>query len=289
MSGALPFTDADFPGYAEAVAREHLVRSAACLGLNEKICGLEVKPLMAYHVRWLVLNHSPFLLKVSAEVLAEKPDILGDVMKFLWVVSPMFEPGVKCQVASGTWWVSSVKWRLRRWLRLENARDKFNRIFAPILKQRIDTVCREILEYVDEAYLDAGEPGRGDKNYYEFEVSIADELHEHYGYRVDFWREVRVPKWKFWLGPVRDLNPVHVPLKLVFQFRKCRDQKRGRTVSNSSERFISAGLEAMNARSRRVREYEADLGKQPAPVMNGGRGGYWDYEGGAAAPPYHEN
>jgi hypothetical protein len=238
-----PFTDADCPGYAEAVARENLVRGAACLGLNEKICGLEVKPLTAYHVRWLVLVRSPFLLKVSAEVLANKPDILDDVMKFLWIVSPMFEPGVR----ERGWGLGSGVWG--------TAKDKFNRTFAPILKQRIDTVCREILDYVDEAYIDAEEAGHRDKNYYEFEVSIANELHEHYGYRVDFWNAMPVEK-----------NPIHVPLKLVFQFRKCRAQKKGLTVSNSSERFISAGLEAMNARDRRVREYEGELARQPVPV-----------------------
>jgi hypothetical protein len=224
MEGARPFLDADFPGYAEAVARESLVRSAACLGLNEKICGLEVKPLTAYHVRLLVLVQSPFLLKIKPELLAGRPDIVDDVMKFLWIISPMFKAGSK---TTSKWWL----WR--------SPRDKFNCVFAAVLKQRIDNVCREILEYIDEAYIDAEPPINSDKSYYEFEIGIADELNEHYGYRADFWNPMPIEK-----------NPVHVPLKLIFQFRKRRLQNAGQIVCNQSEKLILAGLDAMNKKEK---------------------------------------
>jgi hypothetical protein len=234
MEGARPFVDADFPGYAGAVARENTIRGAACLGLNEKICGLEVKPLTAYHVRLLTMIRSPFLLKtVTTEMLAVKPDIVDDVMRFLWIVSPMFKLGVQSSKSS---WHS---WRLGGWYPFETERDEFNRVFAPIIKQRIDVICREILEYVDEAYID-GRPAAGsDKSYYEFEIEIADEFHEHYGYRVDFWNNPQPST----------LNPLHVPLKLVFQFRKRRAEGRGDMVENQSERYISAGLEKMKTQS----------------------------------------
>jgi hypothetical protein len=224
MQGARPFLETDFPGYAEAVAREGLIRSAACLGLNEKICGLEVKPLTAYHIRLLGFVRSPFLLKIKAESLVSKPDIVDDVMKFLWIVSPMFKSGSK----------TTSKWWPRR-----SARDKFNRVFGPVLNQKIDKVCREILEYVDEAYIDAEPPTGSDKSFYEFEVGIADEMHEHYGYRVDFWNPMPQEK-----------NSIHVPLKLIFQFRKRRLQNAGQIVCNQSEKLISDGLDAMNKKEK---------------------------------------
>ena len=248
-TGARPFVAADFPGYAEAVARENTIRAAACLGVNEKICGLEVRPLTAWLYRWLALVRSPFLIPgMTAGALVEKPEIVNDVMAFLWIVSPMFVPGAR---------------QRERWWQRRTARDRFNMAFAPILQQRVDDVCREILEYVDEAFVDAGAPDPGgDKNYFAFEVEIADELHRHYGYRVDFWR-----------APADGMNPVHVPLKLIFQFRKRRRQAAGDVLWNGSDEYLSKGLAAMNARDRRLREYEMEMARQPAPEMGEARGG----------------
>ena len=227
MENARPFLDEDFPGYAEAVARENLVRGAACLGVNEKICGLEVKPLTAYHVRWLVMVRSPFMMRgITLEALATKPDVINDVMKFLWIVSPMFKPGT---VERKYMWHQKTE------------RDRFDMFFSPILSQKVDNVCREILEYVDEAYIDAGESDSNDKSYYEFEIAISHELHEHYGYRVDFWNPMPV-----------ELNPIHVPLKMIFQFRKLRQKLSDpkAVVVNQSEKFISLGLDRMNKETK---------------------------------------
>lgn len=226
MNSARPFVDADFPGYAEAVARENVIRGAACLGINEKICGLEVRPLTAWHLRWLTLVRCPFLLDgISAEEMAAKPDIVDDIMRMLWIISPMFTPHQN-QIRA-------------HWWQRKTPRDKFNESFAPILKEPVDKVCRALLEYIDESYVDAGESKHGDdKSYFAFEVNVAHELHEHYGYRIDFWNPM-----------ARELNPTHIPLKLVFQFRKVRQKwdNPKSIITNHSEKFISLGLERMNA------------------------------------------
>jgi len=222
-TGARPFRAEDFPGYVEAVTREQTVRGVACLGLPEKICGLEVLPLTSFHCRWLSLIRSPFLLPgVTVDALAAKPGIVDDVMAFLWIISPQFQPGV----------TSRAHWWQRR-----TARDQFNRAFSPILKHRVDNVCREILEYVEETYLDF-EPGPGEtKSYFADEIAIAHELHEAYGFRVDFWHA----------DPIAN-NPIHIPLKLVFQFRKLRHKLSGpgALVTNKSETLICKGLQRMN-------------------------------------------
>lgn len=237
MFGAQTLTDADIPGYREAVAREGLVRGAACLGLNEKICGLEVRPLTAWHMRWLDLLKSPFTRsKFTPEILMEWPDISGAILNFLWVVSPMFEPG--SVTTKRSWWNPQPK----------TARDKFNEVFSPVVKLPVPEVCREILEYMDEAFIDQEEARQSqfgsDREYFAFEVAIACELHKHLGYRPDFWNAMPAAE-----------NPVRVPLKLVFQFRKARRKlEDGKAlVTNKSERFIQAGLERIGKRNEELR------------------------------------
>lgn len=224
MSGARPLLEADFPGYAAAVAHENLVRGAACLGISSEICGLTIKPLTAFHVRQLGFARSPFLISdITLDALLAKQDILDDIMRFLWIVSPMWKQGALT--------------RKHFWQR-RSARDHFNKMFAPILKQPADKVCREILEFIEEAYLDAGEASGTDKTFFAFEIGIAIELRE-FGFRADFWNSMPPEK-----------NPVHVPLKIVFQLRKHRHYSKGALVSNKSERLISDGLAKMNSHSK---------------------------------------
>ena len=104
MNSAIEFTIADFPGYAEAVERENAIRGASCLGINEVICGLEVLPLCAAHVRLLSLVRSPFMGAYPVQALIEKPDILADIMRFLWIVSPQYQTGAVAGVVPRRRW-----------------------------------------------------------------------------------------------------------------------------------------------------------------------------------------
>ena len=248
---AIEFSIADFPGYAEAVARENAIRGAACLGSNEVICGLEVKPLCAAHVRLLVLVRSPFLGQFTVAQLAGtpgkdfedgKPDILDDIMRFLWIVSPMYETGSRAGTPPKRRWFDTRQRFKRRLEAARTPRDKFNTAFSAILKQPVTTVVQEILDYVDEAYTDAEDDGEpGEKSHYAFEISIAHEFAKHYGYRIDFW-DSTCPA---------DKNPILVPLKIVFQLRKLRMKADGgeSIVTNKSDRLIAAGLEKISARN----------------------------------------
>lgn len=217
MNCAIEFSVADFPGYVEAVARENEIRGAACLGINETICGLEVKPLCAAHIRLLSLVKSPFLGKYPLALLCEKPGILNDLMLFLWIVSPQYETG--------------ARQRKHFWQR-RTARDRFNEAFSKIVKMRVDVVVSEIQDYVEEAYTDSDDSSAGGgKSFAAFEISIAHELHENYGYRVDFWNH-----------PPAHQNPLLVPLKIVFQLRKLRQQIKGEEPANKSDQLIRDGL-----------------------------------------------
>ena len=234
MNSAIAFTVADFPGYSEAVAKENEIRSRACLGINEVICGLEVKPLCALHVQLLSLVRSPFLGAYQTEQLIDKPDILADIMRFLWIVSPFYRQDGPPKRPGWLQWAFY-------WRKVESPRDRFNVAYGPIMKQKLDVVIREILEYVNDSFSDA-EPGEKDaKSYYAFEVSIAHELYTHYGFRVDFWNPY---------CPA-DKNPLLVPLKIVFQLRKLRAQIANGSeaaITNKSDKFIVLGLAEIGKR-----------------------------------------
>ena len=233
MNSLVEFTLADFPGYPEAVAREAQIRSAACLGINEVIGGCEVKPLNAQHVRLLTLVRSPFMGSFTAEQLLTKPDILDDIMRCLWIISPMYQTGSKASAPKKHWWNRTAK---------PTPRDQFNTAFSGVLTLEAKKLIQELLDYIDEAYIDAQEGARDEKSYFAFEIGIAHELHEHYGYRVDFWNPQCPP----------DKNPLLVPLKLIFQFRKLRLlMKEGKDAAqNKSDRLIEAGLPKLGERHR---------------------------------------
>ena len=142
------------------------------------------------------------------------------------------------------------------------SRDRFNIEFSRILKLEAPAVLKAILEYIDDAYIDAGDPDEVmTRNYYAFEVSIAHELHEHYGYRIDFWNP----------NILDEENPLLVPLKLVFQFRKLRQQlEHGNeaAISNRSDKLVSAYLVEIGNRQK-TKDYETELSKKQAANLDG--------------------
>jgi hypothetical protein len=229
-NSAVEFSLADFPGYAEQAARERRIRAAACFGLNETICGFEVKPLCAAHVSYLTLIRSPFLSAFTAEQLCDpvagRPGLLPDILTFLWIVSPQYKEGSKA--------------RKSRWQR-KTPRDRFNEAFASLVNLPALDVVKEILSYVEESFIDCGEGEPGAKSFFADEISIALEMAKH-GYRLDFWNK-SCPAEK---------NPLLVPLKIVFQLRKARQAMEHGTegLENKSDKMIAAGLPALGERLR---------------------------------------
>ena len=225
--GAIQLSPADFPGYVEAVARENNVRAAACLGLTERICGVEVLPLTARMVRLLAVCNSPHLMRsIKPEVLATRPGIHADAVAFLWIVSPKFKAG-------------NLK-----------ARARFLKSIRHVYKLPMDVVCKEIAEYLDEAYLDAGHPDITEKSYYAFEISIVNGLHRAWGLPVDFWEN-------HWLrNLIRRFSgkpcPLDVPLKIIWQNQKeqARHANAQTTLSNESDKKLADGLAALNQKMK---------------------------------------
>ncbi len=236
MNSAVDFSLADFPGYTEQVARERFIRAAACFGLNETICGFDVKPLCAAHVSLLTLVRSPFIGGLTADQLCEpgneRPGLPADLMTFLWIVSPMYEAGSKASPPR-KWWQKKTP---------PTARDRFNEAFAPIGNLPAREVVSEILQYVEDSFIDAGDGDAGQKSFYADEIGIALEMAKNHGFRLDFWRADCPP----------EKNPLLVPLKIVFQIRKARQAMEHGTsaLSNQSDKLIAAALPKLGERFR---------------------------------------
>lgn len=259
LNCAEPFDFRECDGYAEAVARENQIRGAACLGVNEAICGVEVKPLCPAHLGLLAFVGYPFHGGYTVEQLCGtaankfmdgKPDLVTDIMRFLWIVSPQYQAGSRASTPSKRRRFESSNKYKARVEASKTARDRFNESFAPILSQPVDQVVREIIGYVHDSFIDCDENAPStSKQYNALQISIAAELHEHYGYRIDFWSPECPP----------DKNPVFVPLKIIAQLRKYRAAKAGQPMLNKSDKLVADGLAKMAARDARLREYEAEL------------------------------
>jgi hypothetical protein len=183
----------DCPGYLEAALREDLIRATPFLGIEERINGLPVMPLTLRMVQWLGMVRSPFLSKLPADVLITKPDIAADIMMFFWIVSPSFKIGN------------------------ERAKKRFYKTHGQILKCNAQKTVQEIIEYIEEAFLDSSENIKeGDqKNYYSTAASIVGFFHRGYGLEIDVWEN------SIWRNLIRKLtgrpNAIDIPLKIAFQ------------------------------------------------------------------------
>lgn len=226
-------TESDFPGYTEAVARENISRAAACLGVPETICGVDVKSLTGRHIRLLCIAGSPFLLRdVTANELCNNPIIDVHVMTFLWILSPKF-------CAS------------------QRKRNRFFKSIRHVAKMKVNDVVKQIMDYVTEAYFDESK-GDEKKSFYSFEIGIVQNLHRSWGLPVDMWENhwLRNMIRRFSGKP----NPLDVPIKILFQLQKAerRAADPACILSNYSEEFLRKGLQRIND----LHQYEHDLLKE---------------------------
>jgi len=183
----------DVPGYAEAARREEDIRAVPFLGLDERIAGLPAASLTLRRVQWLTMVRSPFLLKVGTSTLLDKPNLAADIILFLWIVSPKFEAGN------------------------ERAKKRFYKSHGGVMKQDAVKVVTEILEYVEEAFLDAAERDRTDdpRSYYSTAAGLVGFFHQHYGLQVDVWEN----SWARRMARLLTGQPnvLDIPLKIAFQ------------------------------------------------------------------------
>lgn len=182
----------DIPGYAQAALRENELRAVPFLGLPEHIGGVPAAPLTLRRVQWLTFCRSPFLLKLDAEALEAKPDIAADTLLFLWIVSPEFKPG-----------------NLR-------ARDRFFDRHRHVLKLKALTVIQDALDYVQEAFLDAGDDTPDySRSYYSSAAAVVGFFHRHYGLPIDVWDNSWVRRLSRKLSG--QPNALDIPLRIAFQ------------------------------------------------------------------------
>ena len=192
----------DCPGYAEAARREEEIRVVPFLGLEERIAGLPVSPLTLRRLQWLTMVRSPFLYGLSAETLIEKPGIADDIILLLWIVSPQFKAGN------------------------ERAKRRFYKTHGSVLKADAAKVIQEIIDYVDESFLDsgAGEKGATERSYYSTAAALVGFFAANYGLPLDAWEN------SIWRNLVRRLtgkpNVMDIPLKIAFQLVRVHQRSK---------------------------------------------------------------
>jgi hypothetical protein len=181
----------DCPGYAEAARREDELRSVPFLGLDERIAGLPAAPLTLRRVQFLTMVKSPMLAKLDIPTLIDKPGIAEDIMAFLWIVSPKFEAGNA------------------------RAKKKFFKTHGQVLKMDAAKVIGEALEYVEEAFMDAGDSDGEQRNYYSTAAAVVGFFSRNYGLQIDVWENSPIRRLiRKWSGQP---NILDIPLKIAFQ------------------------------------------------------------------------
>lgn len=198
----------DCPGYAENARREREIRDVPFLGVAERVAGIDCAPLTLRRLMWLQMTKSPFLLDLeNAEVrqfIANKPNLLGDLLVFFWIISPEFEAGN------------------------ERKKAKYFKRLRPLLQQTVGTVLEEIRQYMFEQFMDAGH-GRDGKSFYSSAASLVAFFSKHYGLGLDVWENSP------WRNLVRRLsgqpNALDIPVKIAWQLMRVhRVQTGGETI-----------------------------------------------------------
>lgn len=104
------------PGYDEALAQERRIREEAFLGVNPRICGIEIQNVTPFLLARLNLIQSPFLIGGNPSH--------GQIIQFLWVLSSSFSTDSEqrdCFIENTT------KLLADRWTEAEIAIDEFIR------------------------------------------------------------------------------------------------------------------------------------------------------------------
>lgn len=144
------------PGLREAEERDGSQWDAAWLGLNESICGIEVKPYTPRHDLILGWNgmRSPFL---GGDWPERGTGIAEAALQFMWVVSPIFPNCTQLE------------------------RMKFNRKVGKFLDSK--NLFAEIALYVEGAFADAPTASKaGRRDFYSWFAGACDLFASEYGW-----------------------------------------------------------------------------------------------------------
>ncbi len=153
--------DVEVPGYADAVARESLIRDSSFLSVTETVRGFELVQMTVGHFIALKLTRSPLLTDGKAS--------LSDLCAFLWLLNPRYRPR-----------------GLRRWLFLRRCRAQFCGDSFEHAQEAAE-ILSACVEYVNETFQDCGgsKSGPREKRFYSDAVCMIDLLASEYGWSDD--------------------------------------------------------------------------------------------------------
>lgn len=137
------------PGLAEAIATERFSRNVAYLDLDDRICGVPVRPLTLQHLVTLETIGSPFIVGGRVTFV--------EAAGFLWLLSPR--------------WRADARWR--RWW-----------FYRSLRKIQFKALVDGIREFILDAQRDlpGGKTNRVRASYYSTACALVDLLATEYGW-----------------------------------------------------------------------------------------------------------
>jgi hypothetical protein len=192
---ALPTVE--IPGYADALRREHAVRTGAFLGGNEVLCGVEVRPLSLRTLVRLEVAQNGFVVPCRFD---NNGEAIAHALQVIWFCRPKFD---------STFGVGS-RWRM---IREGIAMTTFIlRMVTTHWRDRLK-IAHEVKAWIRDAFMDApkgdGKQLANRPSFAAYPAHIIDTLHG-YGIKASMDEIMDMPLkqlWQHWRVAVKRENP----------------------------------------------------------------------------------
>lgn len=193
-------------GMADAVNKERVIRDRSFLGFNERINGIEVKPLTSRHILHLDEIESPFTMGGDFDAF--------DVISFLWIVSPKFRPLNRFSDA----------WTHYRFVR-SVSKSAFK---GETPEDALENAGQAIRDYIGESFTD-GSGGNGERSisYFSWLAGSVAIVGGHFGWSEDTVLDLPIKRL---LQYTRAINIIKNPEAKLFN--KYSDQVRQDFINN---------------------------------------------------------
>lgn len=214
----------DIPGYAEAIARESMLREAAFVPVTPDVCGFAISPFTLQHYLTLKLISSPFLTGLTPSP--------NDLQAVLWLINPQHgsPPAHREHVARCRDFMPPIQPASRNWL----LQGIWRRQYAAALRKAAE-ITDKLREFIDESLMDFP-AGSGRKafttSYYGDGAWMCGMFAHHFG-------------WD-------DEKTLHTPMPRILQYLKVIGDIKGSTAPkfNPSDAVTARWLKEQNAVKR---------------------------------------
>lgn len=187
----------EIPGYADALRREHEIRTSAFLGANEVVCGVEVRPLSLRTLVRLEVAMNGFVVPCRFD---DDSEAIAHALQVIWFCRPKFDAtfGVGSRFGMFRSGIEIQTFILRT--TLVHWRDRLK-------------IAHEVKAWIRDAFMDApkgdGSQFSRRQSFATYPAHIIDTLHG-YGIKATMDEIMDMPLkrlWQHWRVAVKRENP----------------------------------------------------------------------------------